>query len=307
MTMAVKAQHGYSDLYSIMDCILREYRQALAAQLGLRLSRVVPTNLARLAFFVATVLFAWSPSQLGATPGMPDNIDLMLHVRLSGMEEAEAPRIIDTHILFTYLPQQTQNGLAPRNAVRADVSDTAPDQAARAARNPRYVGVVFEHENYGTTHVMFRNEQGVHFLLYPIPENVDELRYRFVSDGHWSADPENPDSYSDAHGVRLSVFELPEQATELRSPVVRDDGSVEFTLETAPNRRVTLVGDFNNWDPYMHVMREIEPGLYHIRLRISSGRHGYQFVGAGRRINDPLNDRRLQSHEGYDVSEIFIP
>jgi len=229
------------------------------------------------------------------------------HVRLAGMEDAEAPRIVDDYILFSYMPQQAQSSRASQSPVRADIYGSSADLPSPAVRNPRYVGVVFEHENYRTTHVMFRNEQGVHFVLYPIPEGLTQLRYRFVSDGHWSADPRNPHTFSDAHGVRLSVFELPERPTELRSPVLRADGSVEFTLRTAPNRRVTLVGDFNNWDPYMHVMRELEPGLYHIRLRVASGRHGYQFVGAGRRVNDPLNDRRLFSNDGYDVSELIVP
>ncbi len=307
MTVAVKARHRYSDLYSIMDCVLREQRQSLAQKLRLRLARIIPTGITTTTLFVVTVLLVSAPLRLGATPRMPAEIDLMLHVRLAGMEQAEAPRIIDEYILFSYLPEQPPQGRAPHSAVRADIYGTGDDQAAPTVRNPRYVGVVFEHENYRTTHVMFRNEQGVHFMLYPIPDNVRELRYRFVSDGHWSADPRNPNTYSDAHGVRLSVFELPERPTELRSPVLRADGSVEFTLETAPNRRVALVGDFNNWDPFMHEMREIEPGLYQIRLRVPSGRHGYQFVGAGRRINDPLNDRRLHSNEGHDVSELIVP
>ncbi len=307
MTVAVKTRHRYSDLYSIMDYVLREHRRALAQKLRLRLARIIPTGITTTMLLVAMVLLVSAPFQLGATPRMPADIDLILHVRLAGMENAEAPRIIDDYILFSYLPQQPQNGRAPQSPVRADIYGTSADQPAQTVRNPRYVGVVFEHENYRTTHVMFRNEQGVHFVLYRIPEGVTQLRYRFVSDGHWSADPQNPHTYSDAHGVRLSVFDLPERPTELRSPLVHADGSVEFTLETAPNRRVTLVGDFNNWDPYMHVMRELEPGLYHIRLRVTSGRHGYQFVGAGRRINDPLNDRRLHSHDGHDVSELIVP
>lgn len=307
MTVAVKTRHRYSDLYSIMDCVLREHRQPLAQKLRLLRARIIPIGITRTTLLVATVLLVSAPFRLGATPRMPAEIDLMLHVRLAGMEEAQAPRIVDEYVLFSYLPHQVQSSGAPHSPVRADIFGTHANEPAPAARNPRYVGVVFAHENYRTTHVMFRNEQGVHFMLYPIPDGENELRYRFVSDGHWSADPQNPQSYSDAHGVRLSVFELPERVTELSSPVLHADGSVEFTLEAAPNRRVTLVGDFNNWDPYMHVMRETEPGLYYIRLRVASGRYGYQFVGAGRRINDPLNDRRLHSHEGYNVSELIVP
>ena len=38
-----------------------------------------------------------------------------------------------------------------------------------------------------------------------------------------------------------------------------------------PGRRVSLVGDFNNWDPFMDPLDETSPGSYSVTLRVPAG------------------------------------
>ena len=100
---------------------------------------------------------------------------------------------------------------------------------------------------------------------------------------------------------------------ERQSPQIHADGTVTFyfslnprvapTLETVDARqlrissfnepRVSVVGTFNGWDPYMNRLRGPDTdGFYSIRLSVPRGPHYYYFMIDGQRVLDPLNSLR---------------
>ena len=210
----------------------------------------------------------------------PPQFERMTELRLSGLAEPGPPRVVDDHILITLQPSPP----------------------------PRYVAAVFAHENYRHKHVFYRNRNDVYFLMYPIPEDVQTLEYRLVADGLWGRDPQNPLARVDGTGIPISVFELPEPVdAPPESPVIRDRRQVEFYFETEPDRRVFVRGSFNNWDPYMHRMSEVSRGEYRLRVRVPAGTHYYEFVSAGQRLPDPLNEVHVYDEEGNRVSVVEVP
>jgi len=215
-----------------------------------------------------------------AAAAQPPQLERMTELRLSAIDEAGPPRVLENHILIT---------LKPRPA-------------------PRYVAAVFAHENFRHKHVFYRNRNDVYFLMYPIPEGLEQVEYRLVADGLWGRDPQNPVARVDGGGVPISVFELPEpREAPAESPVLHDERQVEFYFETEPGRRVFVRGSFNNWDPYMHRMEEVSPGRYRLRLRVPPGTHYYEFVSAGQRLPDPLNEARAYDQEGHRISVVEVP
>lgn len=167
----------------------------------------------------------------------------------------------------------------------------------------RFVGVRFAHESWRVLHPCAVNEKGVFVLDYTLPEGVREVRYRVVEDGLWTTDPSNPDTDVDASGVAFSVYML---ETEPVRPVVNPKpdaaGGLTFVFNGSPGRRVALVGDFNNWDPFMDLLDESAPGRYSITLRVPPGEHWYSFFSDGRRILDRHNAQTGVTPDGDTVS-----
>jgi hypothetical protein len=166
-----------------------------------------------------------------------------------------------------------------------------------------FVGARFQHEGWKVLHPYNRNGNGIYVLDFPVPEGVRDVGYRVVVDGQWMADPTNPRSVTDAAGVECSLFTLErEPARPVVSPRREADGSVTFTFTGTPARRVTLVGDFNNWDPVMDALDETAPGTYAITMRLPPGPHWYYFSTEGRVLLDRYNAAAGLDPDGLRVS-----
>ena len=82
-----------------------------------------------------------------------------------------------------------------------------------------------------------------------------------------------------------------------------------FRYRGRPGRFVSLIGDFNRWDPYWEPMAEdkARPGLYQVTVRLSPGWHYYVFSVDGDRVIDALNVELAQDYEGFGVSTLVVP
>jgi hypothetical protein len=180
--------------------------------------------------------------------------------------------------------------------------------SVQPARPAHFVGVRFAHESWAILHSYERNEYGVYVFDYPIPEGLREIRYRIVVDGAMMSDPTNPVTGEDATGSILSVFTLEKDPVRpILNPRQERDGSVTFVFRGSAGRRVAIVGDFNDWDPYMDFLAETSPGSYSITLRVPPGTHWYYFSSDGRRILDMFNAASAVAPGGATVSIFTLP
>jgi len=168
------------------------------------------------------------------------------------------------------------------------------------------VSLAFEHEDYRVFHTYERNEHGVFVLTMPVPEGMTELRYRLIVDGLWTVDP-RASVVRDDRGVPVSTVRIPSDSSSPR-PGMRllPDGTVRFVYRGVPGARVSLVGDFNRWDPYLTPMEEspVHPGYYETRLRLPDEARLYRFVVDGVEIPDPENPARSRNGWGEVASLI---
>jgi hypothetical protein len=149
-------------------------------------------------------------------------------------------------------------------------------------------------------------DSGILFHAYPIPRDKQELEYRLIIDGLWTADPLNPLRRIDADsGLYHSVILLPEIQ---RPPTAFDGppGTLSFTYRAQPGEAVTVAGDFNGWDPFMYELRETSPGLYSLVLPLPPGTYHYVFYHRGRRFSDPNNTNKVYNLSGEVVSEAVV-
>ncbi|WP_455382957.1 hypothetical protein [Salinispira pacifica] len=221
-----------------------------------------------------------------ATAGWPQQSwNLDLHLEVSRFKSAAPPEVFMGNLILTY-----EN---PRNSQHTNI---------------RYVGAAFRNENFTQIHPFKINENGVYFLVYPLPKDVSKIEYRIVVDGLWIADPQNPNSMIVPDtDVSLSVADIPPQpGPPPVSPQLLPGNRVQFFFDAPPGRTVYVAGSFNNWDPYMHRMEETSPGHYTLTIRVMPGTYYYNFVADGRRVPDPDNTNSAFSRDGTAVSVFHV-
>jgi 1,4-alpha-glucan branching enzyme len=68
----------------------------------------------------------------------------------------------------------------------------------------------------------------------------------------------------------------------------RSEHSVVFFLCSAPQAKsVSLVGDFNDWQPAAHPLRRMPDGCWTARLELRHGSYRYLFLVDGKPVLDP--------------------
>jgi hypothetical protein len=248
----------------------------------------------------AAVLAAFSPSDSWAEshgssqsappaaarvqlPGDPPVVEsLQLHMKLKGMTRAEPPRVVDDRLVLS------------------------------VAGPFRFVGAAFDHEGFTVVHRFQRNPHGVFVLAFPVPlKRREPVEYRLVLDGTWTSDPSNPRKIADPAGsFAISVADVP-YLSDLHLGVYRvldgEDGrTAHFLFRAAPGELVTVCGDFDNWDPFIHELSETSPGTYELSLPLAPGLHRYGFVYRGEVVPDPLNASKAHDREGRVVSVLVV-
>jgi len=182
------------------------------------------------------------------------------------------------------------------------------DRMVFSAKGPyRFVGAAFEHEGFTRIHPFARNDYGVFVLAYPVPlKRTEPLVYRFVIDGSWTADERNPRRMINPRGgVELSWVKPPylsDLHLGIYALLAEDGRTARFIFRGGPGEIVTVCGDFDNWDPFIHEMSETSPGTYELALPLPRGTHRYAFVYRGEFLADPLNPTKAVDAEGRLVS-----
>lgn len=86
------------------------------------------------------------------------------------------------------------------------------------------------------------------------------------------------------------------------------DQGISFTLDAPGASRVTLVGDFNNWDPAATpLVRVSETGRWETVVPLTPGRYQFTFVVDGSQwVRDPLLPQATGDDFGQPTSVITV-
>lgn len=117
--------------------------------------------------------------------------------------------------------------------------------------------------------------------------------YKFIADGQWMEDPDNPDNRMDANGNMNSFFLIGDQYM--------------FRLPGYLNcRRVVLVGSFNNWRQEELVMVKDSEG-WKLSVALAPGNYEYKFIADREWLTDPANPLKTGSGEYTNSFMVFKP
>ena len=100
--------------------------------------------------------------------------------------------------------------------------------------------------------------------------------------------------------------------TAVATPVAGAPGAagphVRFMLVAPVAARVSIVGDFNRWDPRATPMRRLEDGrTWIVDVPLAAGRHVYSFVVDGGLTVDPAAPRAAEDDFGVPSSVVMVP
>jgi hypothetical protein len=142
--------------------------------------------------------------------------------------------------------------------------------------------------------------------------------YKFIADGNWLEDPDNPDKKSDPFGGSNSVVTIGGDGAVVEAaatgsaaaaaPVPTDgqtsatvpedfdvgapravEGGILFTYKDAGAGSVTLAGTFNGWSAQDLGLTDDGKGNWTIIYSLGEGEHEYKFVVDGAWFADPAN------------------
>jgi len=154
---------------------------------------------------------------------------------------------------------------------------------------------------------MERGRDGVWFFFLSDGVYSGRIEYKFNVDGLWTEDPYNIAREDDRYGSYISTAEL-EPARENRLvtyKMLRKD-LVVFRIYKPEASVVSLVGDFNGWNPENDLLRRGTDGIWRLEKRLASGTYRYKFVVDGQWLPDTFNPDSASDKTGDICSVIKI-
>lgn len=152
----------------------------------------------------------------------------------------------------------------------------------------RKIIVAGSFNNWDEEQVELQRKEGAWYLdVYLLPGTYE---YKFIADGRWFLDPNNPETRMDAEGNTNSVLNIGEAST--------------FILQGFQNaKNVMLVGDFNAWNANAANMTKTDTGwTYDIVL--APGNYAYKYIVDGHYMLDPNNPLTLGT--GDYTNNLFV-
>lgn len=174
-------------------------------------------------------------------------------------------------------------------------------------RNARHVSIAGSFSHW-KTHAMRRSKYGVWYYFAPSETLREEVSYKFVADGIWITDTSNPFRRDDASGSHVSLVNFPEKihSNRVTYRIVKNN-SVEFRLYRPGARMVTVVGDFNNWNPENDMLQRQTDGIWRLTLKLPRGRYRYQYIVDGTWTFDLYNKESASNDTGDLCSVLTMP
>lgn len=120
----------------------------------------------------------------------------------------------------------------------------------------------------------------------------DIYEYKFIVDGEWIEDPQNPSKTENEYGGYNSLIDVQK--------------NVEFRLcDFEHATTVILSADFNHWNEEAYKMTKVD-NCWVYSTRLSGGKYHYKFIVDGKWITDPHNSVKEYDGNGHINSVCMV-
>jgi 1,4-alpha-glucan branching enzyme len=103
----------------------------------------------------------------------------------------------------------------------------------------------------------------------------------------------------------MPVF-IPRRQPSQYLPRAKTIKPVNFICAVTTAKCVTLIGDFNGWQPDAAPMQRQPDGCWHVQLPLTAGHHHYLFLVDGHPMLDPRAQGVARNEKGEKVSMLSV-
>lgn len=154
---------------------------------------------------------------------------------------------------------------------------------------------------------MERGKDGVWFFFLSDNDFSGKIEYKFNIDGLWTDDPFNISREDDRYGSYLSTAELePASENRLVTYKIVKNNIVVFRIYRPDAHIISLVGDFNGWNPENDLMKKGSDGIWRLEKRLAQGTYRYKYIIDGEWLPDTFNPDSASDSTGDICSVIKI-
>ncbi|HOO70813.1 MAG TPA: glycogen-binding domain-containing protein [Spirochaetota bacterium] len=154
---------------------------------------------------------------------------------------------------------------------------------------------------------MQKNTHGLWYFFLEEYSTEKDLEYKFQVNGIWVADPLNSMRRDDGYGSYTSLSEPAFSSLGKNVTFRKIDGrTIEFRLYRPNARMISLVGDFNNWNPEADLLEKGDDNIWRLVKRISPGTYRYKYVVDGKWMADVYNNESCSDQTGEICSMVYI-
>ncbi len=153
---------------------------------------------------------------------------------------------------------------------------------------------------------MDRSKNGIWYHFIEIEYLERDVRYKFNIDGIWIMDPMNSKKIDDGYGSYMSVIDRvrSDEGKYLTYRIINN--MIEFRLYKPEARLISIVGDFNNWNPESDLLEKDKNGIWRLGKRLSRGMYRYKYIIDGNWTVDLYNDDTASDGVGGICSLIRV-
>lgn len=94
--------------------------------------------------------------------------------------------------------------------------------------------------------------------------------------------------------------------TQSRYSAKRNLHRADFFCHAPEAKQVSIIGDFNNWNPNASPMTRQTDGQWMASLELRHGYHRYVFLADGKRVLDPNAAGRTRDSQNQPVSLVAV-
>jgi len=223
---------------------------------------------------------------------MPNNREVVYYYTLSQLKNAGPPekiRLVNT------------DNIATGKSVLSD--------GLLFTYKNRKAGKVFISGNFSSwkTRTMARGKDGVWFYFLSSGDFSGRVEYKYNVDGLWTEDPLNFFRQDDKRGSYLSIAENdPPSEGRLVTYKFTAKNRILFRTYSPDAKIISLVGDFNGWNPENDLMKRGNNGIWSVEKRLPAGVYRYKFIIDGRWVPDTFNPESASDNAGDLCSVIKV-